>query len=122
MMPALVTIGTGPAPGFPGGYWKLFARPPPELWAQGFEGELPLPLSPPPPPPTIKRLAGEPPGHLADIEQVRTSLAPPPELAYAVLLVPPWGLRESTGGGAPAAPPPPNTGPPPWTPAEPTST
>ena len=49
-----------------------------------FVADAPV-ASPPPPPPTITRLAGEPPGHLADIEHVRTSLAPPPEFAFAVL-------------------------------------
>jgi hypothetical protein len=49
-------------------------------------GPFPDPEAPPPPPLTINRVAAEPtpPGQLAaDIEQVRTSLAPPPELAYA---------------------------------------
>jgi hypothetical protein len=94
-------IGTGPLLGFPGGFWKLFARPPPELWSHMTFGPFPLPACPPPPPPTISRVAAEltlPGQVLDDIEQVRTSLAPPPELAYTSAQSPLLPLH-TTGGG-----------------------
>jgi hypothetical protein len=109
-IPAAVISGAGPPGSAPGRLvWGLSA--PPGISGPEHVGALPLPPPsvPPPPPATISRESDDvpPPGQLgAFIEQVRTSLAPPPELANSP--IPP----ERVGGGCPAAPPPPNVAPP----------
>jgi hypothetical protein len=109
-IPAAVTTGAGP-PGSAFGRFVWWLSAVPGITGPAHVGELLFPPPPKPPPPaaTISREPSElplPEQLAAWIEQLRTSLAPPPALANSPF--PP----ESVGGGLPAAPPPPKVAPP----------